>query len=85
MPAFNGLGMNLGSLARLSRAKTRSLSPENFTGEKGQGGMATKGTGANCARDLGQGWKIPPLCASLPARPSSWAMSRAPAPSSISG
>lgn len=60
MQQFNGLGMNLGNLSRLSRAKTRSISPENFTGEKGKGGMATEGTGANCARDLGQGWKISP-------------------------
>jgi len=60
MANFNGLGMNLGNLSRLSDARTRSISPENFTGEKGQGGMATEGTGATCARDLGQGWKISP-------------------------
>src|SRR5690606_25020550 len=41
-------------------AQTRSISPENFTGGKGAGGMATDGTGANCARDLGPGWKISP-------------------------
>jgi len=58
--AFDGLGMHLGNLARLSNAETRSLSAENFTGEKGKAGMATEGTGANCARDLGQGWKISP-------------------------
>jgi len=58
--AFSGLGMNLGNLPRLSSARTRSISPENFTGEKGKGGMATEGTGANCARELGQGWKISP-------------------------
>lgn len=57
---FNGLGMNLGNLSRLSNAETRSISAENFTGEKGKGGMATEGTGANCARDLGQGWKVSP-------------------------
>ena len=57
---FNGLGMHLGNLSLLSNAKTRSISPENFTGEKGKAGMATEGTGANCARDLGQGWKISP-------------------------
>ena len=57
---FNGLNMNLGSLYRLSNAETRSISPENFTGEKGKAGMATEGTGKNCARDLGQGWKISP-------------------------
>jgi len=60
MTRFNGLGMHLGNLSRLSPAKTRSISPENFTGEKGKGGMATEGTGASCARDLGQGWKISP-------------------------
>lgn len=60
MTTFNGLGMNLGNLARLSNAQSRSISPENFTGEKGKGGMATTGTGADCARDLGQGWKLSP-------------------------
>lgn len=57
---FNGLGMHLGNLSRLSNAKTRSLSPENFDGAKGKGGMAADGTGAHCARDLGQGWKVSP-------------------------
>jgi hypothetical protein len=60
MPEFNGLGLNLGELYRLSKARTRSISPENFTGEKGKGGMATEGTGAAAARDLGLGWKISP-------------------------
>lgn len=63
MSNFNGLGMNLGNLARLSNAQSRSISPENFSGEKGKGGMATEGTGADCARDLGQGWKISPSIA----------------------
>jgi len=58
--AFDGLGMHLGNLDRLSRAETRSISPENPTGGKGRGGMATEGTGAACARDLGRGWKISP-------------------------
>lgn len=40
MNGFNGLGRNLGNLSRLSRAKTRSISAENFTGEKGKGGIA---------------------------------------------
>jgi hypothetical protein len=59
---FNGLDMNLGNLYRLSDAKTRSISPENFTGEKGKGGMATLETGnaAHAARELGQGWKVNP-------------------------
>ena len=60
MSDFNGLGLHLGNLSRLSRAKTRSISPENFDGKKGGAGQATEGTGANCARELGQGWKISP-------------------------
>jgi len=58
--SFNGLGMGLGNLSRLSRAQTRSLSAENFTGAKGQGGKATRGTGAQAARELGRGWKVSP-------------------------
>lgn len=58
--SFNGLSMGMGNLSRLSKAKTRSISPENRTGEKGKGGMATEGTGAQAARDLGPGWKISP-------------------------
>ncbi len=57
---YDGLNLNLGNLSRLSHAKSRSLSPENFRGEKDKGGMATEGTGAECARDLGRGWKISP-------------------------
>ncbi len=58
--SFNGLGMNLGNLSRISNAKTRSICAENFTGEKGKAGMAVHGTGENCARELGLGWKISP-------------------------
>jgi len=60
MTLFNGLGMHLGNLSQLSNAVTRSISAENFTGEKGKGGMATEGTGAVAARELGQGWKVSP-------------------------
>jgi hypothetical protein len=66
MTTFNGLGMGMHSLSRLSHAKTRSISAENFTGEKGKAAMATEGTGARCARDLGQGWKVSPSI-SIPA------------------
>jgi hypothetical protein len=50
------------SLYRLSDARSRSVSPENLTGAKGQGGMATLETGsaAHAARELGQGWKVNP-------------------------
>lgn len=60
MAGFNGLGMSLGVLSRLSNARSRSISPENFTGEKGRGGMATEGTGAAAAEGLGLGWKVSP-------------------------
>ncbi|EFK96124.1 conserved hypothetical protein, secreted [sediment metagenome] len=65
---FNGLDMNMGNLFRLSNAQTRSISPENFTGEKGKAGMArledknipNKANAANSAKELGQGWKVNP-------------------------
>ena len=57
---WNGLGMNMGNLSRLSQAVTRSVSPENFTGEKGKAGMSVDGPALNAARDLGQGWKVSP-------------------------
>jgi len=60
MNPFDGLGLHLGNLSRLSPALTRSISAENFDGAKGRGGMATEGTGAKHAVDLGQGWKISP-------------------------
>ena len=52
--------MNQGNLSRLSNALSRSISPENFTGAPGRGGMATEGTGKDCAGELGIGWKISP-------------------------
>jgi len=61
--------LDLNSLFKLSKAKSRSISAENFTGEKGKGGMADikdmgKRNVANAAwaaRDLGQGWKVNPF------------------------
>lgn len=66
---FNGLDMNMGNLYRLSNAQTRSISPENFAGEKGKGGMAipsekdnlNTANASHAARDLGQGWKVNPF------------------------
>jgi hypothetical protein len=67
---FNGLDMSMSNLSRLSDAKTRSISPENFTGAKGKGGMADPkldsgkrnvANAAPAARDLGKGWKVNPF------------------------
>ncbi len=59
--SIGSLGLSLGSLHFLSEAETRSISPENFKGEKGKGGMATPKKGSmHPARDLGQGWKVSP-------------------------
>lgn len=65
---FNGLDMNLGNLSRISNAETRSISPANFTGEKGKGSMAVPkdnrtrnvNNASWAARDLGEGWKVNP-------------------------
>jgi hypothetical protein len=60
---YDGLDVNLHNIFRLSNAKTRSISPENFTGEPGKGGMATldNGSAKDAARELGQGWKVNPF------------------------
>ncbi len=60
MDACNGPDLGLTNLSRLSTARTRSISPENRNGGKGEGGRSTDGTGARFARDLGVGWKISP-------------------------
>lgn len=60
---FNGLNVNLGNLYRLSDAKSRSISPENLTGEPGRGGAMKpeNGTAKDAARELGTGWKVNPF------------------------
>jgi len=59
----------LGNLSKLSNAKTRSISPENFSGGKGKGGMAVpnekeavrnQANASKAARELGVGWKVNP-------------------------
>jgi hypothetical protein len=50
----------MGEIWWLDEARTRSVSPENPHGTKGGGGMATEGTGAAAARELGRGWKVSP-------------------------
>ena len=61
MKYFSGLGMHMGNLSLLSNAKSRSISPENRTGEKGRGGMDAEGVASGPARELGRGWKISPF------------------------
>ncbi len=58
--AFDGLNLNLGNLARLSPARTRSISAENPTGAKGAGAMADP-LPDGPARELGRGWKCRPF------------------------
>ena len=60
---FNGLNSHMGNLSQLSNAVTRSICPENYTGEKGKGGMCEleNGFAKNAARDLGRGWKVNPF------------------------
>lgn len=50
----------ISGISALSDVQTRSISAENPTGEPGQGGRRTEGTGAHAARDLGLGWKVSP-------------------------
>lgn len=60
---FNGIGSDIGNLFTLSNAKSRSISPENYNGEKGAGGMCEleDGYARGAARDLGKGWKVNPF------------------------
>ncbi len=62
MKRFNGITADLSDLYRLSNAESRSISPENLTGEKGKGGMAEIGEGSasHQAEHLGKGWKVNP-------------------------
>jgi len=52
--------MELSDLPRLSSALTRSISPENPTGEKGKGCLAEAEINGP-ARELGKGWKCRPF------------------------
>lgn len=51
-----GLHVHMGNLAFLSDAETRSISPENPTGERGGGGRAPADPNGPAA-ELGAGWK----------------------------
>jgi hypothetical protein len=67
--SFAQTSNGLGNLSKLSNAKTRSISPENFSGGKGKGGMAVpnekegvrnQANASRAARELGVGWKVNP-------------------------
>jgi hypothetical protein len=60
---YDGLDSHLGNLSLLSDARSRSISAENFTGEKGRGGACelADGSAKNAARELGKGWKVNPF------------------------
>ena len=66
-PPMSMLTAGLGSLPLLEPWETRSVSPENPTGEKGKGARAVPKVGdpdlpfASAAKDLGQGWKVSPF------------------------
>ena len=51
----------LHSLTTKKNIRTFSVCPENFTGEKGKGGMAVEGSASLASRELGQGWKVNPF------------------------
>ena len=57
---FSGLTTNLNNLYRTAPAQSHSISPENFTGAKGEAAMATNGTGKTASSELGRGWKVSP-------------------------
>ena len=61
--AFNGMGLHLGNLSRLSEAESRSISPENPTGERGKGAMAIPEPTTSPARELRRSPRAIPTCA----------------------
>ncbi len=54
---------SMDDLFSLNGYETRSICPENRTGEKGMGGRTPleQGTAKRAARDLGTGWKVNPF------------------------
>ena len=52
--------MDYSLLCKPRKRVSRSISAENPDGSKNGGGRATEGTGAECAKNLGPGWKISP-------------------------
>lgn len=67
-PASAAPSPGIGELYRLSDAVSRSISPENLTGEKGQGSRTPveRGSASDAAKDLGTGWKVNPYVIVFP-------------------
>ena len=55
MSRFNGLGMGLGNLSRLSNAQTRSISAENSPARRGRAAWRPRAPARDAARELGPG------------------------------
>lgn len=60
---FSGISNSMSTISKLSGAKTRSISPENYNGEKAGGARCEleDGFAKIAARDLGKGWKVNPF------------------------
>lgn len=60
---FHSMVNGMSDLTLLSDAVSRSISPENMTGEPGKGGMCEieNGTAGDSAKELGKGWKVNPF------------------------
>ena len=84
--AFDGLTMNAATLPRLSNAKTRSITPENPTGEKGKGRYGDCRHGGLLFAGVGPGLARLTICVG-PHRhnPSSWPISLTQGRSNTSG
>lgn len=69
----NEIYAGMDSISKLSNAKSRSISPENFTGEVGGGAKADPSekirnvsNAADKASNYGKGWKVNPFIVVLP-------------------
>ncbi|MGA0607393.1 glycoside hydrolase family 172 protein [Phenylobacterium sp. VNQ135] len=62
-PVVSAPAPAVGTLFEVTSAQSRSISPENLTGEKGGGGRTEvkDGSSGYAAAELGKGWKVNPL------------------------
>lgn len=80
---FSGISNSMSTISKLSGAKTRSISPENYNGEKGGGARCELdgGFAKLAARDLGKGWKVNPFIKMKPG--ASWVIADIDGPGAI--